>query len=144
MTALADFDDLTAEQALLHSANFDPNIAIRRRAIHGFRAAPRALTEDSVPSPSAVPVSPATAVLEKHRADYRRYVAETQNETHFEDFGSAPDRPPSAVQLWERDEIKGGSSILLPVFCFMLSSILLHEAILLIASLPPCPRRRGL
>ncbi len=73
-----------------------------------------------MPSPSTVPVSPATAVLEKHRADYRRYVAETQNETQFEDFGYAPDRPLSAVQLWERDEIKGASSILFPVFYFIL------------------------
>lgn len=103
--ALADFDGPVAEQALLHAANYDPNIAIRRKAIGGFRLRRRVLSEESVPCPGTVPTSPAEAMLASHRAEARRLVSSELASDY--DSLHAPDQPPSARQLWEQQALEG-------------------------------------
>lgn len=123
MTALADFDSLAAEQALLQAAFFDPNIAVRRNAISGFRGRRRQLSEDSAPCPSAAPVPPAAAARQSHRDEHRRRAAQPLNSSFLEPLTEvAPDLPLTPVELWQQEALKGSatkpSSICLH-FCFL-------------------------
>lgn len=120
MTALADFDGVAAEQALLQAAFFDPNIAVRRNAITSFRGRRRQLSEDSVPCPATAPIPPAAAALQRHRDEHRRAVQEPASEAEFALLEeTAPDLPLSAVELWEKEALEGvkcNPYILFPVF----------------------------
>ncbi len=109
-TALGDFETTEAEQALLHVANFDPNGAVRRTAILGFRRGRRSIAEDSVPCPSSAPVIPGHARRDLHADEDKRHRAAwdagMEDETPVR-RAPAPEQPPTPSQLWLRDVVAG-------------------------------------